>query len=379
MPPTVESPARPGEFGRQRHRYPREIGSQRFYIPSLDGLRAVSILIVFVAHAGLDQVPGGFGVTIFFFLSGYLITTLLRREYEADGSIRLKQFYWRRAWRILPPMYVALTVGVLASLLDFTLGEITVPAVTLQALQLSNYAQLIGFGAEIPLGTGIMWSLAIEEHFYLVFPIALVFMFRRLAPSGRALALLGTCGVILAWRMVLVGIFDVSIDRTYLATDTRVDAILFGCILGLYLNPMLDDGPRPSPRVASQVTVAAVAVIGLSMLYREPFYRETIRYTVQSVALAPIFYLAVQQPTLWCFKPLNVGWVRFIGVLSYSFYLLHHIVVLTFKNHFPDLPIIVAMVVTGAISLGLSYLSYLMVEQPALALRKRFGPAPAPV
>ena len=79
----------------------------RFYIPSLDGLRAVSILIVFVSHAGLDSVPGGFGVTIFFFLSGYLITTLLRREFEADGTIGLGQFYWRRAWRILPPMYAA--------------------------------------------------------------------------------------------------------------------------------------------------------------------------------------------------------------------------------------------------------------------------------
>ncbi len=357
--------------------YPHRIDSPRFYIPSLDGLRAVSILIVFVSHAGLDRVPGGFGVTIFFFLSGYLITTLLRREYEADGSINLREFYWRRAWRILPPMYVALAFGIIASLLGFTLGDITVPAVTLQALHLSNYAQLIGFSQEIPLGTGIMWSLAIEEHFYLVFPIALIVLFRRRSASGRALALLGVCAAVLVWRMVLIGLLDVSANRTYLATDTRVDAILFGCILGLYLNPMVDDVPRPTPKAAAGITFAAVAVIGTSMVFQNDFYRETVRYTIQSLALAPVFFLAVQQPTLWFFRVLNVGWVKFVGVLSYSFYLLHHVVVLTFKNHFPDLPIVVAMVVTGAISLALSYASYRLVEQPALAMRKRLRPTTA--
>ena len=349
----------------------------RFYIPSLDGLRAVSILIVFVSHAGLDSVPGGFGVTIFFFLSGYLITTLLRREFEAGGTIGLGQFYWRRAWRILPPMYAALAFAVLASLLDFTLGEITVPAVTLQALQLTNYAQLIGFADQIPLGTGIMWSLAIEEHFYLLFPIILIQLFQTRTAVGRAAVLLGLCVLVLVWRIVLVGVFDVSAPRTNLATDTRFDAILYGCIMGLYRNPMMDRVPKPSPRLAAGIVGAAVAVILASMAYRDPFYRETFRYTVQSAALAPIFYLAVQQPNLWFFRPLNIGWVRFVGVLSYSFYLLHHVVVLTFKNHFPDLRLPVFMAVTGAISMLLAFASYRLVEQPALAARKRFNPGRA--
>src|SRR5258708_26476857 len=80
-----------------------------FHIPSLDGLRAVSFFIVFAAHAGLDRiVPGGFGVTVFFFLSGYLITTLMRMEAEATGHVSLKNFYLRRALRILPPFYIVL-------------------------------------------------------------------------------------------------------------------------------------------------------------------------------------------------------------------------------------------------------------------------------
>ena len=85
---------------------------KEFYIPSLDGLRAVAFLLVFVAHSGLDNVvPGGFGVTVFFFLSGYLITTILRIEAQKTGTISLGKFYLRRAFRILPPLYVTLALG----------------------------------------------------------------------------------------------------------------------------------------------------------------------------------------------------------------------------------------------------------------------------
>src|ERR1700733_3228445 len=83
-----------------------------FHIPSLDGIRAASFLIVFAAHAGLaDLVPGGFGVTVFFFLSGYLITTLLRMEWQQSGTVSLKQFSLRRVLRILPPFYFTLLLA----------------------------------------------------------------------------------------------------------------------------------------------------------------------------------------------------------------------------------------------------------------------------
>src|SRR5689334_10066848 len=80
-----------------------------FYIPSLDGIRAAAVGLVFLAHAGLNErVPGNFGVTVFFFLSGFLITTLLRMEFDKTGRISLKAFYPRRTLRILPPMYLVL-------------------------------------------------------------------------------------------------------------------------------------------------------------------------------------------------------------------------------------------------------------------------------
>lgn len=342
-----------------------------FYIPSLDGLRAVSILIVFISHAELAGVPGGFGVTVFFFLSGYLITTLLRREFAATETIDLREFYWRRAWRILPPMYAALALGVAASLLDLTLGEISTEAVGLQALHLTNYVQLTRFAGEIPLGTGIMWSLAIEEHFYLIFPVLLLFLLRRMPGRRQAAVLIGICLAVLAWRVVLVTGFDVSIDRTYLATDTRIDAILYGCVLGVYRNPVLDRCPRPPGPVAVGWTVGAAVLIVASMAYREEVYRETVRYTIQSAALAPIFFFAVQRSELWLFRPLNIAWVRFIGILSYSFYLVHHIVIFAFVRHMPDASNWTRAGLAGATALAISYGFYRFIEQPSTALRKR--------
>ena len=346
-----------------------------FHIPSLDGLRAVSIAIVFVSHAGVSALPGGFGVTVFFFLSGYLITTLLRREFEANGSVSYRDFYLRRAWRIFPPMYAALALGVVTSVVGATNGQPTVPAVSLQALHLTNYAGLAGFSKNFPLGTHVFWSLAVEEHFYLLFPVCAVFLLRRFEPRTQAAALLGFCGVVLAWRVILVVAFDPSTDRTFTATDTRIDAILFGCALGLHLNPALKGAPRPSSAVAVGVTVASLAVIAASMVYRDEFYRETIRYTVQSAALAPIFYFAVQRPTLWLFRLLNNSWVAFVGVLSYSLYLVHHIVIFVVKTQWPDLGLASVLVVTAAVSMALAYGFHLAIEKPAARMRKRYAVA----
>ena len=111
------------------------------HIPSLDGLRAVSIAIVFAGHAGAgDIIPGGFGVTVFFVVSGYLITTLMRMEYERTDRVSIRNFYTRRAFRILPLFYVVLT-GVLVATLVFGLGTGTADAgaTTAQYAHVSNY------------------------------------------------------------------------------------------------------------------------------------------------------------------------------------------------------------------------------------------------
>ena len=161
------------------------------HIPSLDGLRAISFLVVFVAHCGLDRyVPGGFGVTIFFFLSGFLITTLMRGEFQHTGAVNFRHFWLRRAFRILPPFYIVLFAAIAVALIFDPPGTLSVAAVTAQLAHVTNYWLIYRGYAGQPAGTGVYWSLAVEEHFYLLFPWVFVAMQRlRLPPFKQALVL----------------------------------------------------------------------------------------------------------------------------------------------------------------------------------------------
>ena len=142
-------------------------------IPSLNGLRAVSVLLVVSAHAGLsDLIPGGLGVTIFFFLSGYLITTLMLAENEQTGAISIRNFYARRILRLAPPLLITLAIAYSLTYLGFLQGRITLAALVSQLLYFANYYILFfdPNAQSMPGGTGILWSLAVEEHFYIFFP-----------------------------------------------------------------------------------------------------------------------------------------------------------------------------------------------------------------
>ena len=119
-----------------------------FYIPSLDGIRVVAFSIVFLAHAGLGQwIPAGFGVTIFFFLSGYLITTLIRREYEKFGNLDFKLFYTRRILRIWPSFYLTLIIATGLASIGLLPGSLELPAVLIQFFHIANYGVMNGWTA----------------------------------------------------------------------------------------------------------------------------------------------------------------------------------------------------------------------------------------
>ena len=343
------------------------------HIPSLDGIRALSFLLVFAAHAGLSRVvPGGFGVTVFFFLSGYLITTLLRMEYEASGTVNFRQFYLRRALRILPPFYIVLGLAAAAAALGLIPGGFEPRALGAQALHLANY-WIVARGYEgQPAGTGVYWSLAVEEHFYVVFPLLFLALTRLLRGAGaRAGALLGLCAVVLLWRCVLVFGFHVAPDRTYVASDTRVDSILFGCALALWGNPALDASPIRDVLWKRVLLPAALLLLLGTFVVRWAPARETIRYTIQGIALIPVFVVAMRYPTWGPFRLLNLRAVSFLGVLSYPLYLVHHVVL---EGLTPVLGVglprgLAAFVLSLAIAWGLHEL----VEKPSARLRRRLS------
>jgi peptidoglycan/LPS O-acetylase OafA/YrhL len=336
-------------------------------IPSLDGLRAVSILLVILAHCGLGRVGhGAVGVTIFF-LSGYLITTLLRREFAKTGRVDLRRFYIRRCLRILPPCYVVIAVVLL---LELAIGEgISGGAVLAHVFYYTNYYQIYISGGGLK-GLGVLWSLAVEEHFYLVFPL-LYLATVRFSRRHQGSILAAICLVVLAWRWILTVHFQHACWRIYSATDTRLDSILWGCCFAIVANPAFDD--RLSNLFSHWASSAiALAALGFSLVCREPWFRESFVYTIQSLAPMPVFALAIRSHHRWPFRFLNWYPMRLIGVYSYTIYLTHLAVVRFLGLGRPgQFAITFPIVMTG--SFLLSAMMYYYVDQPCAALRKRYA------
>jgi len=312
-------------------------------------------------------------VTVFFYLSGFLITTLMRQEDAKHGTVSLRGFYLRRVFRILPPFYVTLGLATLLCAVGFVPGVLQAGPMKALALHYGNYWFAFHGGDGVPAGTGVYWSLAVEEHFYLLFPL-LFLLTRRLGMDGRrqGVLFLALCLVIVAWRSWLVLGTGSWEDRTYLGSDTRFDSILFGCTLAVAMNPMLDR-PVGSEALWKRVLFpAGIAVILFTFLYRAPWFRESIRYTLQGVALTPVFVTAMRFPDWGPMRLLNQRQVAFVGVLSYSLYLVHHIVIYTVHARLPDLHPIPQGALALVISLAYALLSYRYVEKPFARLRKRF-------
>ena len=283
-------------------------------IPGIDGLRAVAILLVMASHAGLGHVvPGGFGVTVFFFLSGYLITTLLRLEWTRTGRIDLLAFYGRRAARILPPLFLTLALVVAmagAGLVDWRPSGAELAT---HLLFLTNYAGLLGVPAAAPIP---LWSLDVEEHFYLAFP-ALFLLLSVRAGHRLAAVFAALCAAVLLIRFATFPTGQQG--NIYYWSHTRIDSILFGSILAVRNNPVLDERPW---RPGAVHVGAALAVIGLTLAFRAPWFRETARYTLQGGALWVLFSAAIQSSGIVA-RVLDLRALRVVALLSYTLYLVH--------------------------------------------------------
>ena len=378
---------------------PKATGST-FVIPSLNGIRALSVAVVFFGHAGVTGLPSPLGVTVFFFLSGYLITTLLRMELEKTGTISFRAFYLRRTFRILPPVYLVLALAYTLTYLG-ALGaqKLRLGACLAQVFFLSNY-QILNSGWDgphtgRPLGTGDLWSLAIEEHFYLLFPVFYFLLCRFLPQRRRQAVVLGAiCALVLAWRCVLILGLHASFDRTYIGTDTRIDSILFGCILAILANPYLDrdqitgQGSRIKGSWAPLLAPLSILAIALfagvisvnKSLYlhlTDPKIAGTVQYTVEGLALIPLFYVAVRYHRWGPVKLLNLRAVAFVGGLSYSIYITHQIIISALHDHLPHGQIGRGLVYT-AVTLLVAWAIFCFVERPFARLRKHLSRAGGP-
>jgi peptidoglycan/LPS O-acetylase OafA/YrhL len=350
----------------------------------LDGLRGIAVLLVFLSHSKLG-VPGRFGpfgVTIFFFLSGYLITSLLQREFDGSGSISLKDFYLRRVLRIVPPMLITISIVTAITAIRGQEGP-TVGTFLLQAFSLTNYFMIVGHYVRGIPNMQPMWSLSVEEHFYLVYPILFAMLYRK--PSATRLCLV--LGVI---AFVVAGIrcWDVWQVRAYwhdrpaqawiyqdldIATHTRVDSIVYGCLFALLADPLRNTAL--AQRLNSPAAVIggfALLLAGISVQY----IQDSIGYVLLGVAFVPLFTATIFES--------RGGWLRFLeskpmrnmGAISYTFYLIH---VYLIESLGPLIQSdVLCAVVSFAASLAFSAVMLWAVERPLALARSKIAHALLP-
>jgi peptidoglycan/LPS O-acetylase OafA/YrhL len=351
----------------------------RSTIPALDGLRGIAILLVAISHWGFGNlVPGGFGVTLFFFLSGFLISRQLMTELSEKGHIEFGNFYMRRFLRLAPPFFAAIIItGFFYSLIG---GELrrwdTLSAVFYGA----NFYDLYrGYLTSIP---GIrhpfneLWSLAVEEHFYIFFPALLATFYARGKCYIHVLIVFILASLI--WRLTLwnacelypnfCGIRGIA-ERLYMGTDTRFDSLLYGALLSAILYgpyfPKLEAFLR-----REYAFFIGIVVLLISFMVRNEYIRDVWRYSIDGLALMPIFACVLSNDLLATI--LSNTALRKIGHWSYSIYLYHWIGLMAADYaHRIGFAHEAAVGITVTVILALS--SYYGLEHPIMRWRRKLS------
>ncbi len=341
-------------------------------IPALDGMRAVAVAGVLLFHAGLSWIKGGtLGVDIFYVLSGFLITALLVAERDRTGRIGLGAFYLRRARRLLPALvlvllFVSIVWGLVLKPRTPTLrGDVlaTLGYVANWRFAFSGQGYFASFNAPSPLLH--TWSLAVEEQFYLIWPLVVIALLnRRRSVSRWALALVALAFV----STLLESLGGVWTDRLYYGTDTRAIELLFGAALGAWY-ARRDPALPLSGRTRGSLQLAGVAAgVGTLYMFHAVDGQSTFLYrggflliaalmvvTVASVALVPEGALA---------RLLGMQPLRYIGQISYGIYLWHWPLFLLLNHQRTGLSTASLLVVRIASTLAISVASYYLIELP---------------
>jgi peptidoglycan/LPS O-acetylase OafA/YrhL len=345
------------------------------YVPALDGIRALAVAAVVVYHANPEWLPGGFlGVDVFFVLSGYLITSLLLAEWRRRGRIALRGFWLRRARRLLPGLYLLLAATLTYSAVRQP-GELTslrgdVAAafsyVTNWYLILHHQSYFETFGS--PPMLRHLWSLAVEEQFYLAWPVVCCLgLLRR-----RHAALLVLAGAT-ATAILCGALYDPGSDasRVYYGTDTHSVGLLVGAALALYLGARGGE-VRRATRAHATLLCSAAAGAGLGALAacslllddQRPFlYRGG--FALVAVASAGLIAAIVHPEGRLIARWFGCAPLRWVGLRSYSIYLWHWPVLVALSPHGNPVEASPQLVVGEvAVTLLLSAVSYRWVEKP---------------
>lgn len=350
-----------------------------FAIPSLDGIRTAAVLIVFIGHGATigGPWPGAVGVTIFFFLSGYLITTLLRREYDKSGRISLSKFYLRRLLRIQPPALITIAVVSLVGGFAILPSTQNFWGILAEVFNVTNYYMIWAYittgsaHTGLPPESSMLWSLAVEEHFYLIFPALMIaLLWRKLSYRTIGWILVAACALAPLWRIYLAAT-GADFYRLYIATDTRFDGLLAGAAMALLCNPAMGDRSPfgLSDRHIRYVAAPIAAVLFTAAAISPQWFGLTVGDTFIYAALVPLFWFVIVHPEGFSGRILNHRWVAHLGLLSFTMYLVHRLVLGLVQLYVDIAPVvdIVSLIVT----IAAAQLMYMVVERPLGRVRKR--------
>ena len=353
------------------------MGKKRRYITGLDGIRAIAVIMVLAYHLKLALFKSGFlGVTVFFVLSGYLITGILISEVEEEGTIDLKNFWLRRIRRLVPAVMsmavVIIFVSAVVNRVIFTKGCKDFLA---SVLGFNNWWQIFNKvsyfeAAGVPSPFTHCWSLAIETQFYLIYPLILLGIY-KLAKSrgeGRAKRGLLFAGVTLLLALIsvilMIVLFDPQQDasRVYYGTDTRAFSLLFGALLAILWDY------RMVPRrlsasvnmVLGSVSFAVLLVMTIAINGSSNFWYRGGQFV--GTILTVLMVYAVSGRKTWLSRFLSNPVLKWIGDRSYSIYLWHYPIILLISKGIKASWWITLIEIV--LSVVLAELSYRFIETP---------------
>lgn len=349
---------------------PRKLG----YRPALDGLRALSVVAVILYHADVSWMPGGFlGVEVFFVVSGFLITSLLLEERAKNSAIDLRQFWIRRGRRLLPALYLLLAAVSVAALVVYDDASGRLGGDVLAALvYVSNWWQIFldeSYFAQAgrPPLLLHLWSLAVEEQFYLLFPPLFALGLATIGHARTRLVVLVTALASAVWMAVLYEPF-VDTSRVYYGTDTRLSGLLLGVVLAMVWTPWRSTQPaaRRAGPTLDVIGVLGLVVIGWFVLRVnafDPFIYRGGFLLLDVVCIAVIAVLV--HPAARLSKVMAWAPLVWIGVRSYSLYLWHWPIFMVTRPEL-DVPLsgFPLFVLRIALTLAAAELSFRFVETP---------------
>lgn len=341
----------------------------------IDAMRAFAVMVVVVAHAGAGRVvPGGSGVTIFFTISGFIITFLLLRERDATGGFSIAGFYGRRVFKIAPPFLAA----IVAPTLLFTAlgGHVHWRAVLAQVFFAFNWLKVDGIPVVLP-GSGVVWSLSIEEQFYIGFALVWAVAVRWKHWAALTTCLAGAAVVLSTGARIAFAASPGMSRRIEYGSDTRIDGIAWGVLLAIAYFSWLKRGERSTwfsrGFAHSWALLGAVAVYCLSLAIRDDWFRDTIRYSLQSTSAAAVILYGLLPGegrmrrgfyALSTWRP-----VALLGLASYSIYLTHLVVASALRPHLTGIPRYAEFVVLVLLGVGTGIALYYLIELPVQRAR----------